>query len=92
MHPRHALKNLAASDRGREASALLHGLYAYYRRGEADEDAWRTLLDLFCSTNGASTDRVAKILQVMRPPNARDPYPVHSEISRWMIRRKSSAR
>src|SRR5262249_51518104 len=52
---------------GLELKTALSGLYSYYSRGEADQNAWSSLLPLHCPTNGRSSDRLARLLRIMRP-------------------------
>jgi hypothetical protein len=58
--------NARQAERG--LRALFRGLYSYYSRGEADEQAWRYFLERHCTTNGRSTERLAQVLRAMRPP------------------------
>lgn len=56
-----------------ELRTALRGLYSYYSSGEASMDAWTSLLQLHCTTNGRASDRLARLLRIMRPP--RSPRP-----------------
>jgi Phytanoyl-CoA dioxygenase (PhyH) len=59
-------ENAKQTERG--LRALFSGLYSYYTRGDADENAWIYFLERHCATNGRSTDRLAQLLRIMRPP------------------------
>ena len=52
----------------RALRALFSGLYSYYTCGDANENAWIYFLERHCATNGRSTDRLAQLLRIMRPP------------------------
>lgn len=58
---------------GLDIGRVIYGLYEHGRRGEASIEAWRSLLNLHCRTNGRATDRVASILRYMDPPRAPSP-------------------
>lgn len=58
---------------GLELTTVFRGLHSYYSTGEANPDAWMSLLRLHCATNGRSSDRLAMLLRAMRPPRSPTP-------------------
>jgi hypothetical protein len=72
-----------------EIVAAVKGLQTYYRTGEADMTAWRSLLDLHCRTNGRSSDRLAGLLRLMRP--ARQPRLVSGLLGEFSIEEQERA-
>jgi hypothetical protein len=68
---------------GLELRTAVRGLYSYYSKGEADHDAWLSLLHLHCTTNGRSSDRLAHLLRMMRP--ARSPAPASGTLGTFSV-------